>query len=136
MPNEYVEIARNVLKNTNILTPQDANLIVTGFYGPIDRKVNDHILPSTSIELSFRCRQDKKPEIMYNESPPELTRYIKGQSVNPILLPEWVMPGQKFKGSLNNYLGYLIIFNFSRNPHGIHDLIGDKFNGVFVLNSP
>lgn len=134
MPNQYVDLARNTLAQVNILPPTDSNLIVTAYYGTITANSGNNLIPSQQIELQFRVRQDKKPEIYYNDAPPELTKYIKGQSVNPVLLPDWVEPGQKYKGTLNGKNGYLIIHNTVRNPHGIHTIIGDKMIGRFIFN--
>ncbi len=133
MSNKYVELARKTLANNNILPPTDANLFVVASYGQITANSGNNDIPSAELQLSFRVRQDKRPEIYYNDGPPELTKYVKGKAVMPYLLPAWVEPGQKYLGTLNDKNGYFIIHNVLRNPHGIHKIVGDKVLGRFVL---
>jgi hypothetical protein len=131
----YVNMARNALKNNNILKPyvQDCNLIVKAPSGSITLESGNNLVQSSLTELKFRVRQDKKPDIIYEDSNPELTRYVKGLSINPLILPFWVLPGLSMEGTLNGQNGSFIISNVFKNPHGINDLIGDKITGRFNL---
>lgn len=134
--NKYVELARNTLAKNNILQPSqlDANLIVEIPNGFITKDSGNNLVQSNLTQLKFRVRQDKRPDIIYNDSNPELTRYVKGLSIFPLILPTWVLPGQQMKGTLNKQKGYFIISNVFKNPHGINDIVGNKVTGRFILN--
>jgi hypothetical protein len=133
--NKYVELARSILAKSNILPPitQDCNLIVKASYGAINLDSGNNLVQSRLFELKFRVRQDKRPDIIFEDSNPELTRYVKGLSISPLILPDWVLPGQSMKGTLNNQNGVFIISNVFKNPHGINDIVGNKVTGRFVL---
>jgi hypothetical protein len=134
--NRYVELARSTLAKNNILQPYqlDANLIVKVSNGSITKNSGNNLVQSNLTQLKFRVRQDKRPDIIYQDSNPELTRYVKGLSIYPLILSEWVLPGQQMEGTLNKQKGYFIISNVFKNPHGINDIVGDKVTGRFILN--
>jgi hypothetical protein len=132
---DHIETFREVLTDSELFNPDDenANLIIqfrTGSFVSVLNNPNPN--PFETIVIQCRVRNDSNPSIIYQESAPELTVHLIGKAVDPYILPEEYLQGQRYQATLWGRSGMFVLLNKVVNPYGFSNEIGQSILGAFV----